>query len=625
MRYIILGTSGHIDHGKTTLIKALTGRDTDNLEEEKRRGISINLGFTYFDLPSGNRVGIIDVPGHERFVKNMMSGTVGIDIVLMIVAADDGVMPQTLEHAEILTYMGIKDSIIVITKSDTVEEEMLDLVKLDIKESFKDTIFKDSPIVKVDSISKRGFNELIDLIDKKSILLENKEVNLNKPTRLNVDRSFSLKGHGTVITGTILEGKISIDEKYQIYPSKKEVKIRSIQVHGENVSEAVKGQRTAINLANIEKEEIQRGDILASVDSLVETSIIDTKIELSKSSEVLLKHWSRVRVFHGTKEVLARVVPLDKKEIKSGESGYLQIRLEEPIYCRIKDKFVIRNYSPVETIGGGVVLETLSEKHNVKDIEYLKSLEEKENYDLNKLIYEYINKVDFGTDIQDIYSYTGAIYNKVNKSLKELLNLRKIIKVNELYYSDKFINSLYAEIDKTLKDFHSKNPLESGISKEELRKKVSSRTNPKDFNGLLNLNKMKNSFKSDSGIVSQKDFFINLDSKDSEISKKILEKVKNAEPSLLKNTELSTTKAEKTTLSFLLKNELKLVGEFVIRKDFYEDIKENLISYLKENEEISLGEFRDLNGFSRKVSLAILENFDLNKITKRSGDKRNLY
>ncbi|MDO5027866.1 MAG: selenocysteine-specific translation elongation factor [Bacillota bacterium] len=625
MKYIILGTAGHIDHGKTTLIKALTGRNTDQLEEEQRRGISINLGFTYFDLPSGKRVGIIDAPGHERFVKNMMSGAVGIDIVLMVVAADDGVMPQTLEHAEILTYMGVESSIIVLTKADAVDQDMLDLVELDVRESLKDTILKDSPIVKVDSVSGRGLDDLIGLIEKLYAQVEANDQEEKLATRLNVDRSFSLKGLGTVVTGTLLEGEITTDQTYELYPSRKEVKIRSIQVHGENVEKAYRGQRTALNISSLSKDDIERGDTIASKDSLIETNIIDGKISLSKHTDLVLEHWSRLRVFLGTREVLARLVPLNEKYIKAGDEAFVQLRLEEPVYCKINDPFVLRSYSPVATIGGGRVLETVSDKYNIKDTDHLRALLEKEKFNLTDMVYDYVDRGEFGTSFADLYAYTGHLEKDIENSIKDLEKENRIYKINDLYFSQRFLTDLATKMEKVLKTYHKDNPLVAGLKKEELREKVGKKINPKDFNSILENPLLQEKVKTQEVYVSLKDFEIKMSDSHSKIAKDILARMEAAEPDLLKDSDFSSTKEEKKTLSFLLKNDVKKVDNFVLRADYYAAIKEKLISYLQANKEITIAEFRDLIGISRKMALALLENFDQEKITKRAEDKRTLY
>ena len=329
MKNIIIVTAGHIDHGKTTLIKALTGRDTDTLKEEKQRGISINLGFTYFDLPSNKRAGIVDVPGHEKFIKNMLAGSSGIDIVLLVIACDEGVMPQTIEHLDILNFLDIKNGIIVLTKCQNADEDFKELVKEDIREKLDGSFLENVDMIEVDSISGYGIDKLINKIDDISNVIGSKKE--DSPSRLNIDRVFSVKGFGTVITGTLLEGKIKIDDELQIYPKGIKAKIRGIQVHGENVEVAYAGQRTAINISNVKVEEIERGDVLADINSLEESKMLDVKISLVKHTNKELKHWDRLKLYHGTKEILCRAVPLDKDYIKNNESAYVQLRLEEGI------------------------------------------------------------------------------------------------------------------------------------------------------------------------------------------------------------------------------------------------------------------------------------------------------
>ena len=376
MKHIIVGTAGHIDHGKTTLIKALTGRETDTLDEEKKRGISINLGFTFFDLPSGKRVGIVDVPGHEKFIKNMLAGASGLDMVMLVVAADEGVMPQTVEHIDILSFLNIKNGLIVLTKSDMVEPEFRELVKEDIKERMKGTFLEDAEILEVDSVSKRGIPELIQKLDDMSEQIEEK--NENSPARLNIDRVFTIKGHGTVVTGTLLEGKISVDDDLVVYPENLKAKIRSIQVHGEDENTAYAGQRTAINISNVKKDEIGRGDVLAAPDSLEESMMLDVKMNIIKHVDKTLKHWDRLRLYHGTREILCRAVPLDKEEIAPGENGFVQLRLEESIVSKKGDTFVVRSYSPMATIGGGVIIDASPKKHKRFDEDVIEALKVKE-------------------------------------------------------------------------------------------------------------------------------------------------------------------------------------------------------------------------------------------------------
>jgi selenocysteine-specific elongation factor len=322
VKNVIIGTAGHIDHGKTTLIRALTGHETDRLSEEKKRGISIQLGFTYFDLPSGRRAGIIDVPGHEKFIRNMLTGVGGMDIVILVVAADEGVMPQTKEHLDILSLLKIEKGIIVITKSAMVDEEWLELVKEDIREKVEGTFLENSEIIAVDSIKGTGISELINKID---ILTEETESrDANAPARMPIDRIFTIVGFGTVVTGTLTEGRISVEDTLEILPQQVKVRIRNIQVHGQSVNTAYAGQRVAINLANVKLEDIERGQVLAQINSMEPTMMIDAKLNLLKDIPRNIKNHDRVRIYHGASEVLARVTLLDNEEGKAGESIYVQ-------------------------------------------------------------------------------------------------------------------------------------------------------------------------------------------------------------------------------------------------------------------------------------------------------------
>ena len=380
MKNIIIGTAGHIDHGKTTLIKALTGRETDTLEEEKNRGISINLGFTFFDLPSGKRAGIVDVPGHEKFVKNMLAGVSGIDVVLMVIAADEGIMPQTKEHLEILQLLNVKKGIIVITKTDMVEKEWAEMVEEDIKEELKDTFLQNAPVYRVSSKTKEGVKELIEGIDELTEEIHSKDVHGH--FRLPVDRVFSVTGFGTVVTGTIISGNVKEGDIAEIYPSKKMTKIRGIQVHDNSVKVGEAGQRCALNLSNIKKTEVKRGDVI-SVENLMEPSMmIDCKLYYLKSASRPLENRQRVRLYSGTNEIICRAVILDKEIVNPGEEAYIQFRLEKPITVQRNDRYVIRTYSPMITIGGGSVIEPVATKAKRFNQSYVEDLKLKEMIDM---------------------------------------------------------------------------------------------------------------------------------------------------------------------------------------------------------------------------------------------------
>ena len=385
---VIIGTAGHIDHGKTTLIKALSGIETDTTQEEKDRGMSINLGFAYFDLPSGKRCGVVDVPGHEKFIKNMLAGVSGINLVLLLVDSREGIMPQTKEHIDILTLLGIENYIIVMTKIDLVEEEYRELVKEDIREFIAGTVLENSPIIEVDSISKKGLDSLLETIDKKTEDIEAK--NIEKNARLNIDRSFQVKGFGTVVTGTLTEGVVNVGDELVIYPKGIKTKVRNIQVHAKDVEKAYAGQRTAINLANTKFDDVKRGDTLATADSLTKTYMLDSEIKLINDERANLELWDRVRVYIGTEEVMARVVPLGTDLLKAGESSFAQLRLEDEIAVKNYDKFIIRTYSPMITIGGGVILDASPKKHSRFNEEILEKLKVQLEGNTSDLIANYI-------------------------------------------------------------------------------------------------------------------------------------------------------------------------------------------------------------------------------------------
>ena len=613
----IIGTAGHIDHGKTTLIKALTGNETDNLKEEKERGISINLGFTVLDLSNGERAGIIDVPGHENFIKNMMAGVVGIDIILLVIAADDGVMPQTIEHAQILHYMGVDNAIIVITKKNTVAPEMVDLVKADIEMSFADTILEDAPIVAVDSLSGENIDQLKDLIEEKIISTEKTED--SKSMRMNIDRSFTLQGIGTIITGTLTEGEIYKDHEYMLYPSGEKVKVRSIQNHDVPIDVAHKGQRIALNLANISSNEIKRGDIIAQNDSLIRVKNVQTKLSLSKFDDIKIEHWTRVRFFHGTKEVLARAVPLDQKEISPKQTALCEFRLEEEIFVKRGDKFVIRSYSPLKTIGGGEIIDTNSQNHTVNSTDYVSYLKNKEEF---TEIDEIIDFLDTFKTEEEIYTHMGIEKSALEEDLSQMVANNDIQMVGESYVANQNLEKIAADISQIVKDYHKENPLDEGISKEELRQKLDLNLDSKDFEAMLKNKILTKNIMLQKGYVKDKNFAISLVNDQKRIDE-LMEQIKANEPKLSKESDIFDKK-DKDLLAFLLKEDLVRVEEFVITNEYYTKLVDMVKDYFKDNDKLEAKEFRDLSGLSRNQAIVFLEYLDKKNITKRVEDYRIL-
>ena len=627
MKNVILGTAGHIDHGKTTLIKALTGRETDNLKEEKQRGISINLGFTYFDLPSKKRVGIVDVPGHEKFIKNMLAGACGIDIVLLVIAADEGVMPQTIEHLDILNYLDVKKGIIVLTKCDLVDEEFIELVKDDVREKTKGLFIEGTPIVEVDSVSRRGLDELVQKIDEISEDIEEKKT--DAPSRMSIDRVFSLKGFGTIVTGTLIEGKISVDDEMTIYPSEKKVKVRNLQVHGCDVKTAYAGQRTAINLSNIKVSEIQRGDVIAQTGSVEESMMIDVNISLVEHCKKSLKHWDRIRIFHGTKQILCRIVPLNEDEIQYGESGYAQLRLEEKIVAKKGDRFIIRSYSPMDTIGGGVIIDTAPKKHKIYDESVIEALKIKEKGELKDILEEYLklNLSNYIT-LKELVSYTGEKEEYVKEGLNALIDENKVFCVNKYYLHISHYQKLKERVIDILTKYHKQYRLRNGILKEELRSKVDNSLKVKDMDVILNKMVEEKDIKVQDNLVSNYDFEVKFNQKQLSIKKEIEDKSrKNGLNSLMTKDDIcNKNKFYEEVLEALTGETIqKLDDAYYIDKKVYENVKKDLLEYLNKNKEITVAQFRDITKSNRKISIVMLEHFDRNRITKRVEDKRILY
>lgn len=628
MKHIVVGTAGHIDHGKTSLIKALTGRETDTLEEEKKRGISINLGFTYFDLPSGKSVGIVDVPGHEKFIKNMLAGASGLDMVVLVVAADEGMMPQTIEHIDILSYLKIKNGLVVMTKCDMVDEEMLELAKEDIREGLIGTFLEGSEILMVDSISKRGIPKLIEKLDQMSEEVEEKNTQL--PARLNVDRVFSVKGFGTVVTGTIIEGEIKLNDELEIYPREKKAQVRNIQVHGHNVDIAYAGQRTAINLANVKTEDIDRGDILAVENSMLDSMMIDVKIKLLNHPNCTLSNWDRLKLYHGTREILCRAVPLEKENMEPGDEGYVQLRLEEKIVCKKLDPFVIRTYSPMDTIGGGIIIDTSHEKHTInKDTKrVIEELKIKETGDSKKILEVYLKNFSYKfPKIGDMMSYVGVSKDKINSILSELIEEGTVVDINGIYVHSKYFELLENKLVRILTKYHDENPLRVGMPKQEVISRVESKFKAKDVDQFLDITNSHKKAKVVDNLVSLYNFEVKLGDEEMAIKKAILKKLEGLRFSDIMNIDDITEgdKKKKMVVDSMIGAELVLLDEnYLIPKSLFDECEQKVRDFIGKNGAMAIADFRDMMDSSRKISMLILEKFDKLKITKRVENTRVL-
>ena len=472
MKNIIIGTAGHVDHGKTALIKALTGIETDRIKEEKKRGITIELGFAYLDLPDGEKAGIIDVPGHEKFVKNMLAGAGGIDLALLVIAADEGFMPQTREHLGILSLLNIPEGIIVITKKDMVDEDWLEVVCDDIRNEVKGTFLENAQMIPVSSYTGEGIEELkqaiFQLIDQKTQIK-----NLDVPFRIPIDRIFSVEGFGTVITGTLIEGKMKVGDLVTIYPSRIESRIRNLQVHSHDVEEAYAGQRVAVNLAGLKKSNLNKGDVVAVPDSMHTTMMIDIKLTILKDCEREILNATRLHLYHGARDVLCKVVLLDRDSISAGESCYAQLRLEEEIAVKTGDRFVLRFYSPLETIGGGVILDSNPFKHKRNDPQVLESLNIKENgSDKEKIsaaLKDYSSRFETLSFLQ---VQTAIPKEQFDQQIQKLIKDKTAFRINDnvVIHSD-YLSHLKDTAVKMLTAYHEENPLRDGMKRDEFRSK----------------------------------------------------------------------------------------------------------------------------------------------------------
>lgn len=634
MKHIIVGTAGHIDHGKTTLIRALTGRSTDRLAEEKERGISIELGFTYFDLPSGKRAGIVDVPGHERFIKNMLAGVMGMDIVLLVVAADEGVMPQTSEHLAILDILGIDKGFVVLTKSDLVEEEWLELVKEDVRENMEGTFLENAPIIPVSSTKGTGMKEVTKLIDEIALEIEDREV--DDMPRLPVDRVFSITGFGTIVTGTLLSGKFVKGEEIETFPKEKLGRIRSLQVHDEDTEVAYAGQRVAINIAGLKKGEIDRGDVIAPRNSMKKTLMLDVKLKLIEDINRTIENRTRLRLYIGTKEVLCRLVLLDKEVLNPGEEAFAQLRLEEEVVAKRGDKFIVRFYSPMFTIGGGEILEPNPTKKKRFDEEAIKELQIKEEGESIDIIEKIIlDKSKTFPTIKEISKTTAMLEEKVKEEVNNLREQNKVVLfrlTKDLYviHMDYF-SQLKKAIIEELENFHKEYPLRTGMVKEEIRSRFLRNAHSGVGEKFIDLLIEQGHIEQDMENIRIKGFKVEYNDLQLKIKDQIIKTYLDngfmppRKEELFENLEYDKNEIDQVFNSVLNRGDIvKLNEDVYIHKDHYEAGLKALKDYINENKSIRIGEYRDLLDTNRRVALGLLEYFDHLKITRRDGDKRIL-
>ena len=631
MKNIIIGTAGHVDHGKTRLIKALSGIDTDRLEEEKKRGITIELGFAHIPNDAGYNIGVIDVPGHEKFIKNMLAGIGGIDFVLFVVAADEGIMPQTREHFEILQALGIDDGIIAITKTDMVDEEWLELVQEDIRDYVEGSFLEGKPMIPVSA--KSGEN--IDLLKEEIIRKcdrESKRIEAPEMFRLPVDRVFTKSGFGTVVTGTLMDGTCSLNDEVHVFPEETPAKIRGIQTYGNDVEQAVAGQRTAINLSGVRKEDIRRGDVIAAKGAVSVTGMLDVKLKIFDSSERMVLNNSRVHLYCGSKEVLTKVILMDRDALSAGEEAYVQFRLEEPIAVRRGDRFIIRFYSPIITIGGGQILDAVPEKHKRNRENVLEGFRMLESGNISDI---FVLKAG-GHKVYSkelLLQELGMLPETGNREIERCIEEGKLVELEDgtILAASKF-QMMTDRLIQLLQEYHESNPLAEGMPKQELQSRLRDTWHIQEdkiilgaVHRLMNLGTLTDCGKT----VSMQGFEAVLTPEQEKLKERIAGIYKDAGIEIPKNDEIYALDSDKRVINAIF-DRLYKEGVLVKVDPSYNISQEgwNRVAVAARTAgaegSFVLADFRDALNTSRKYASVYLAALDRAGITVFDGERRRL-
>lgn len=617
MRDIVVGMAGHIDHGKTTVVKYLTGVDTDTLPEEKSRGMTINLGFTQIKFDDGSRVGLIDVPGHEKFIKNMSAGVSGVDYLLMVIACDDGIMPQTEEHFQILKLFGVKKGMILLTKRDLVDEKRYEEVKKQCREYFKGSFLENSPLLPLSITDIESYNTLKNLLkdELKKIDLEEKE----RYFRMDIDRVFSVKGFGCVVTGTVKSGKISIGDTLTIYPQNKMVKVKGLESHGEKKDSIGTGNRCAINLAGIESSEIKRGDIIGK--SLLTGDKIECKLTLLENSPKI-KNNHRIRLNIGTDEIIGRVKIYEKNYILAGESAFVQIDLEEVLGGVLKERGIVRNYSPISTIGGIELLDFSKKEFNRKDtkqIELLKVLSQEDN---EKKVEELI-KID--RELENIFSLFGE-----EISLENLIETKKVFLLDKKYiHRDTLLEKISIIVDE-LEKFYSENRLVRGILKSQIKERYFKNYSLKDYNKFFDLDLVKEKITVVDELVALKEFKIRLNKEEKNMKEEIFSYYKEQKFNLKPYSYYLEVTKDKNLFEQVHRYMVEegfiqyLEEEYYILNGYLKESTKLITNFLEKNRKIQVKEAKEVLNNSRDSSILILRKLDTLKVTKNIDGVRVL-
>jgi len=614
----VLGTAGHVDHGKSLLVKALTGIDPDRLREEKERGMTIDLGFAWLKLPGGREVSIVDVPGHERFIKNMLAGVGGIDLALLIIAADEGVMPQTREHLAILDLLGVKNGIVVITKKDLVDSEMLELVTLDIEETIKSTTLAKSQIIPVSAMTGENLPTLITAIDSMLDKTAPKR-DIGKP-RLPIDRIFTIAGFGTIVTGTLIDGCLSKGQEVEIVPSSVKTHIRGLQTHKQISDTAAPGSRVAANLANIATDQISRGDVLTTPGWLKDSRTLDVKLRLLSSAPRVLEHNTQVTLHTGAAESQAKVRLLDASEVKPGDSAFAQLVLDTPIAAVKDDLFIIR--SPQETLGGGQILDPQAKRHRRFQASTIERLSARDEGSAESVILASLD-AQKPIELSKLVATSNLPAKEIETSIQLLAERKDITILGEknerLIYSAQAWAALRQSVGQTLQNFHRDYPLRQGMPKEELKDKI--KAPAKFFDSAVKQ-------LSSESVLAESGPTVHLTSHQIKLTpeqqKKIDAYIKALSINPFSPPPETTIEPELLSIVIGQKRVVKVADNVVFTIDAYDKMVQKIIDHIKIHKQITVAEVRDKFSTSRKYALALMEYLDNQKITRRVGDGRVL-
>ncbi|GAM11156.1 selenocysteine-specific elongation factor [Geobacter sp. OR-1] len=633
MKHLILGTAGHIDHGKSSLIKALTGIDTDRLPEEKARGITIELGFAHLEIPGRCHFGIVDVPGHERFVRTMVAGVGGIDMVMLVIAADEGVMPQTREHLDICQLLGVKNGIVALTKSDLVEKEWLALVREEVKEFLSGSFLENAPIIPVSARTGAGLEDLVAELGRLAVVTDQKRA--DGPFRLPVDRVITVPGFGTVVTGTMLSGKIATNDEVEILPRGLHARVRGVQTHGAGRDQGSAGERLALNLQGVGHDEVRRGDVVVPRGAFRTTGLVDVRLELLKSAPRKLKHRARLRFHAATYEIAASVVLFNRSQLEPGESDFAQLRLSQPVVLQNGDTFVLRSSSPAITVGGGRILDPFPPPRRRRTGEAVQLLEAVAAVDEAATVSGMVaSNVLSGISFSDLTQRTGYAPKRLESVLTPLLASGDIIQVcrePKIYLSRTGFSSLCQVLAEELAAFFSQNPLKDAMSKEELKSRFPARSDQRFFSYCISALEKSGTLVIDRELVKPLQRQDRVAAAQQDMEQRIESKLAShgSEPPSIKELAVFFDLPEKSALELL--NRLARSGRAVkVKSDlFYPPaplaaIRDKVVALLEQQSEMSPADFREVTGLSRKYMIPLLEYFDEQKLTIRSGDKRRL-